>query len=446
MPASLDLHPAVSRNTPRRLRLALAAGWILSGLLAVVVLSAWAQHRHVVTTVGVDVAPSVEAAHQIRIRIEQLDVDLAGELLDAGDAPGAADAAAPGGSVTRGRADFDADLTEIGKAVVNASKEITYADAELIPLETIEERLGRYLMAAQRARDAHARGDRDATVRAYRDSYQLLARGLIPAARELDAANDRVLQATYDHQQRESGWTLAMVLTAGAALVLMLAVTQWLLARAFRRSINPALAAATAIAIALVALAAGALIGNARDLRAAKQDAYDAVVALLNARGDAYEARAAASRGLLDPSLRDPAARPLARVEDRLRIARTHLARADRDPDPARDAPTQATQALSAFAAYGELDAQVRRLDDAGRHGDAVSLCLGTAADQHDGAFTRFDAVLGRWLAIEQARMYRHVDHALSDLSRLPVAAGLGSLMIAILVFVGLRPRLKEYA
>src|SRR5262245_47219267 len=68
-------------TTPMRLRAALVAGSLLAGVLGVVVLYGWAQHREAVKAVGVDAAPSVVAAHKIKIYIETLDADLANELL-----------------------------------------------------------------------------------------------------------------------------------------------------------------------------------------------------------------------------------------------------------------------------------------------------------------------------------------------------------------------------
>jgi protein-S-isoprenylcysteine O-methyltransferase Ste14 len=63
----------MAQTTPARLRAALVVGWILCGALCLVVLMGWSQHRHAVQAVGIDAAPSVVAAHKIKIYIETLD-------------------------------------------------------------------------------------------------------------------------------------------------------------------------------------------------------------------------------------------------------------------------------------------------------------------------------------------------------------------------------------
>ena len=70
----------LTRTTPARLKTALGVGWALAGALCVVVLLGQAQHERAAKTLGNDAAPSVVAAHKIRIYIETLDADLANDL------------------------------------------------------------------------------------------------------------------------------------------------------------------------------------------------------------------------------------------------------------------------------------------------------------------------------------------------------------------------------
>src|SRR5262245_12906401 len=110
-------------TTPARLKTALTVSWMLAGALCVVVLFGWTQHWRAVQTVGVDAAPSVVAAHKIKIYIETLDADLVNELLGT-----------PGEMADYVK-DFDKNRVEIGKQIVAASKNITYGDAEQVPID-----------------------------------------------------------------------------------------------------------------------------------------------------------------------------------------------------------------------------------------------------------------------------------------------------------------------
>ena len=73
------------------------------------------------------------------------------------------------------------------------------------------------------------------------------------------------------------------------------------LAARFRRLVNPALAAATVLAIAFAAVTVTRLNAESGRLDVAKQDAFDSIQALTLARAVSYDANADESRYLVDP-------------------------------------------------------------------------------------------------------------------------------------------------
>ncbi|MBO1335669.1 hypothetical protein [Streptomyces sp. VRA16 Mangrove soil] len=84
----------------------------------------------------------------------------------------------------------------------------------------------------------------------------------------------------------------------------MLVRLQWYVARRFRRVLNPGLLAATLCALLAVTVGAQALAADSAQLRGARRDAFDSVVALARARAIAYDANADESRYLLDKERR----------------------------------------------------------------------------------------------------------------------------------------------
>jgi hypothetical protein len=471
-------------TTPRTLKTLRALGWALAALLGIVVALGAAQHRDAVKTLGVDAAPSVVAAHNIKIHIQTLDADLVNDLL-----------VAPGSSSAYVK-DFDANRVEIGKQVIAAAKNITYGDAELVPIEKIQDSLGRYLMAAQTAREAHDRGDQPAALAAYRATYRILETELVPAADDLNTANDGVLQDTYDTQRGAARRTSVITFLLVASLVLLLVATQVFVARRFHRRVNPGIAAATVVALGFGAYTCHAFGAHARDLKGAKLDAYDSVQALLATRAEAYEANAAESRWLLDRSERavherrfvefvgklatfsggqtfatvhaialarnaDLAARlthgedavsageaartarPLAGMTGSLQRALDNVTFPS--PDPVADEPTQAAETLRAFGVYHALDAKLRELENAGDHAEAVRFCVSMKPGESNWAFFQFDAALGRWLAINEGRMQRYTAAGFADVALLPYLALAMALAIAALLAFGFQARLREY-
>jgi hypothetical protein len=472
-------------STPALLKLALGLSWLFSGLLCAVVLAAWAQQERSAKTLGVDSAPSVVAAHQIRIHIETLDADLANELIS------------KPGQATEVVSDFDKNRLDIGQQIVAASKNITYGDAELIPIENIEDSLGRYLMAAEAARDAHNRGDHTSALAEYRKSLRVMEENLVPAAGDLNSANDSVLQGAYVSQKSTSTWTLVLTLFVGATFILLLIVIQVYVTRAFRRRLNPALALATVVAVVFLGNILLRFGSHADDLKRLKEDSYDSVAALLHARAEAYEANAAESRWLLDPeerplherTFRESAAKLVsfkggqnfenanaiaerrnALLVERLRggdapLAAASFARSQLplegmdgefrnaldnitfpDKDPIKDEPTQSAATLRAFGVYYGLDAHIRDLELAGKHDEAVSLCTGMKEGDSNWAFFKFDQSLGNWLKLNQDWMDRYTQAALGDPAGLQYYAPIVSIFIAVMVFFGLRPRIREYS
>jgi hypothetical protein len=473
-----------NRETPVLLRGALGAVWVLALILCAVVLQGWQLHRQVVQTIGLDSAPSVEAAHSIQVLVETLDASLVNELL------------LPPGRASDHVQAFEKARIELGVHLVAAAKNITYGDAERLPLERIQDATGRYLMDAQAARSAAERGNGPAMLDRYREAYGVLKGDLLPATVALNDANESVLRSAYQTQETKAQWVVALDMLFGAALLAVLGAAQWFFVKRFRRILNPGFAAATLVVLWLLVSSVRAFVANGADVKAMKEDAYDSVAALLDSRAHAYEANAAESRWLLDPQMRVEHDRTfttylgrlaaigvgqtwegVAALGDRRNAIYAQLVKKGDtgveagaivrstvpipgfsgslakgmdnvtfpDPDPAKDEPTQSLATLKAFGQYVELDAKIRSLENAGRHADAVRFCMGMAPGESNRAFFDFDESLGRWLAINQTWMERYRDSAFGDVESLLAGAPVALLAVLALTFVGLRPRLREY-
>jgi hypothetical protein len=319
----------------------------------------------------------------------------------------------------------------------------------------------------------------------------------VPAAKELNAANDGVLQETYEAQKGASLQMLLLTLIVGGALALLLVVTQIYVTRSFRRRLNPALALATVVSALFIGYTLSRFVSHSHNMKGVKQDSYDSVAALLDARAEAYEANAAESRWLLDPQARvehertfreytaklvsfsggqtfekayaiaqrrnvlmadgikrgdDPVAASLhARAEHPLDGMDGALKKAlDNvtfpDTDPLKDEPTQSAETLRAFGVYCGLDSRIRELELAGRHAEAVRFCLSMNEGESNRAFFKFDESLGNWIGLNEEWMRRYTEAAFADMAGLQYAAPIVSVLVAALAFFGLRSRIREYS
>ena len=454
---------AVFRNvTSARLKLLFVANCLIALVFCLVSVNIVNRHEYAVRTVGLDAAPSVMAAHQIKIGAEQMDANLTNELL-----------VAPGEEKARRLiAAFEDRRRSVGQHIVAAAENITYGRAEQEPLEEIQAAAGKYEMQAQRARDMHEAGRSADAVKAYRAAMQTLLEKLLANADALNKANAGELERIYWRKESESALSSGLVLALGMLLLALLVITQIYLARRFHKRLNLPLLAATVCTIIVVEHVYSALLANARHLKVAKQDSYDSIVALLDARADAYSANAAQNRWILD---REHAAEHetlfLNSVSSIAHFARDHdfsetIARAQKQlaggqqielpgfsgslADELRNIRYDgegraALDALLALSDYRAADSKMRELARSGAYDEAIKVGLGYDPGSSKFPFTKFDDALGRALSINQDHFNTAVRAAFDDLRGLSFFVQATSLLIAICVYFGLRKHMAEY-
>jgi hypothetical protein len=318
----------------------------------------------------------------------------------------------------------------------------------------------------QAARDLKAAGQAEMSTRYYRAAGILMDGTVLPAADDLDKANNDELEREYEHKGRDSAAARFFIALVGLAALALLVWSQIFLSRRMRRTLNPALLVATLLTLGWTVYAFASMAREAHDLKVAKQDAFTSIHALWRARATAYAAHGSESRYLLDPlhageyeaqfSARTTALAvlpPSVPVEQVLATARRggtvpgftgYLADELNNItfDKEREA---AVRTLEAFESYMAVDAEVRALEKAGEHPAAIEKCVGTSRDQSAGAFEQFDQALGTTLEINQQAFDQAVREGFYALRATELKAAVVAVMIAILIFLGLAPRIREY-
>jgi hypothetical protein len=410
-------------TTPQILQTGLVAVWIASALLMIAAITGARSHRHAVQVIGIDAAPSIIAAQHIRSALADMDANAANELLG-------------GAGARAARAVVEKRRTEAVTELVKAAKNITFGDDELKPIETLAIGMGTYAAAGQTAREKNSIPD-------WRAAANVMDSVLLPAAEALDRANRQALEAAYEKQRSAS--VKASVLLAIAALAAggILVAMQIFLAGRMRRILNPGLFLATLTAFLFVVYAGQRFVSSDRDLKTVKQDAFDSISALLQARALAYSANGDESRYLLDPERAAAYEKEFNRKADD--VANVYLIR-ERNNVTFEGEAEAAEDTIKAFAKYRGIDKQIRALAVAGRRADAIALCTGSGPNESNGAFESFDQALERALKINEGAFDTAVKHGLLDLSNFEISAPIAAVMISVLAWLGLRPRLKEYA
>lgn len=461
----------LTRSTPATIRIGATAAVALACCLAAVLAAVFGALGGQFESVGGRDAPGANAATGLYFSLNDMDAQVANGLLVGGDSALAATRSQDLAIFDRDRATADQDLqqatvTEAGSA--SAQRELRSVLDEIGQYESLA---ADALLTSQHA-DGGAGRSPAASVAYYQRATDLMQTGILPVVGSLISVSASQLNATYQSSRATVRTGVIVVAVAGALLLAVLVALQLYLSARCRRLANPALAAATLLTVVLLTAAAAHLSAEAAHLRVAKQDAFDSVLALTQARAMGYDANADESRYLVDPG-RAPQYQQAFLVKSQqiadvgpvgifgydAALAADIRAYQGNNSDvrfggylgaefrnitfPGERAA--AVRALLAYQVYERDDRVLRALAKNNLAG-AVGFDIGMAPEQSDWAFNRYDAALSSVIAIN------------SDAFATAIGAGQGgaagwdaafpsaaAVLLAALVLAGVRPRLAEY-
>ena len=453
-------------------------GKLVSSLIAIIVVavlaaagSLWAvgNIRDAARTVGRDAEPSVALALRMAAALADMDAVAIGDsLLDGGAAIGTS-------------ARFRAGTDQLASDIVDASRNITYGDAEALPLRELLRSLARYQEAIAEARSVGP-GNIWLTSQRMQWASRVNRDFAAPQAEALAKANADELERHYADYRATALICGGTGFAAFALLVATLLGVQVFLARRMRRLVNPLLASATVIAAASGLWFGANVLTERADLRAAKADAYDSLHVLFEAKSAANALRAAMSLWLLDPAARadaqariDAATHALIGTDltrpDQRRPLLEGLGRAlalERDGSPSRaiaEAPhpggllgteldnvtfgvaerEAATQSVALLADAEALLRAVQTQELRPDHPAAVRLWLDEDGPGGAAVFLALQAALDRTIAVNQAQFDLRITVALGRAWLIPIVICAALVATALLSAGGLWLRLREY-
>ena len=444
----------------------MALACCLAAMMAVASAGLGGQFR----SIGNRDAPAVDSTTGLYFSLNDMDAQVANVLLVGGDASLAADRAQDLAIYASDRATADGDLTQ---ALATEAGNAT-AQREL---RSVLDGVGQYealaadaLLTDQQARSSVGRAP--AASLAYdQQATDLMGTSILPSVSSLTSVSASTLNASYASGTSTAWTATGVVIAAGVALIAVLVALQLYLSARFRRLVNPALAAATLVAVVLVSTAATRLSAETGHLTVAKQDAFDSILALTQARAASYDGNADESRYLVDPAR-------AAQYQQAFLATSQQLADVGNvgifGYDAALAADIRAYQASGEVRFGGYLGAEFRNITFPGERAAAVAALLayqvyerddrklramaktnlaaavgydiGTAPGQSDGAFNAYDADLSSVIAINSAAFADALQAGEGDTAPWNLAFPLaGAALLAALVLAGVRPRLAEY-
>ncbi|MFJ9821603.1 hypothetical protein ACIRU3_41430 [Streptomyces sp. NPDC101151] len=456
-------------TVPARLRLLRAATLLLATAVAALLTVAGPAANGTWDSVAGRDAPRTTSAADLNLALNDMDAQAANILLSNGDA-GKGRLRTPYekavGFYGDARREIGHDLRTLAVAAQGDRSDEKTVESLTDDFAEYQELIGRAL-----ENDGRAGGKASALVD-YRRATDLLQSRLLPESRTLVSSNDRAFDREYGAARSTLAGRLAAVVVLGVLLLAALGLLQWYLTRSFHRILNPGVLAATVCALLAVVLGAQLLASSSENLRAARRDAFDSVVALSRARAVAYGANADESRYLLDKERRDRYESAfLAKSQKLYGIQDATLATYDRelaatwqlyetdhhdlrftgefrrelDNITFPGERTAAERTVRAYAVYEHDDRKIRSLVATGQEREATEFCMGWEPGTSNAHFGTWMAALDKVQDINRAHFGASVRAGRSAVDELlPWAAAL-LLASMLLTALGLRPRLAEF-
>ena len=443
-------------TTPFRLQVTVANLWILCALLALIVFVGSVEIHEAVKAIGKDSAPSIFAALKVRASLANMDANVANELV-----------ALPGQNI-QAALDYETERKNVTLNLMIATENITFGDAERKPISTLTNGLSVYESWIAQARVLHERGDA-AYLAAYRHAANIMKNNLNPAADALERANEDALNSAYRRQANEILALSLLGLVVFLMLVIVLANTQTFLLRRTNRVLNLGMLSATGLALILLLWTGRNFVAASRSLRIAKEDAFDSVHALWQARAIAYDANGDESRWLLDRPLAPGYEKDFAEKTRQIAVLpsgqtfeglESQLKTMDGKTVPGGFQGAMAKElanitfegeqksALDALRYYGQymaIDARIRQKYSSGDHKGAIELCIGNDPGQSNWTFDHFDSSLGEAIRINQKAFDESIQQGYAAVAWFNFLGPALALLIALAGTFGLRPRILEY-
>lgn len=459
------------RTTPGKVRTGVASVVLLACGLGLVIAVIFGGVGTGFTAIGHSDAPLVQESTGLYFSVNDMDAQVANVLLAGNDSALAANRQQDLHIYAADRQRAEQDLQQV---VVTAAADPGTQRA----VGSVLDALGRYealaadaILVNQRGGDRAGRPSA-ATLDYYQQATDLMRTGVLPAAASLTNSNASSLDAAYSQNRSAALSGRVFVLLLGLAVIAVLAGLQVYLAMRYRRLLNPALLVATALAGGLAIAGAVQLGAQGDHLKVAKQDAFDSIFALSQARAASFDANADESRYLVDPGR-------AAQYQDSFLAKSQQLAdvgnvgifgydaalATDISAYQADNAKVQfggylgaefrnitfpgertaATKALLAYQVYQRDDRRLRAMARTNLD-QAIAFDIGTNPGQSDWAFNNWDAALTSVITINDNAFTAAIQNGNStgaDWTGLIPALAVAA--IAALTIAGTWRRLTEY-
>lgn len=434
------------RTTPGKIFVASISIVIAAILMSTIIFANYKSTRQAVQTVGKDTVPSIIAAEHIRATLADANSNAMNALMT--------------NEKDNGRywTAYRKEMDEAHSELINASENITYGNEERDPIQKIMSKISEYEFVLGKARLTTSTNVADD----FAQANKIMSEEILPAASDLDKANYSHLDSIYINHKAQSDILSYSVIFVVAILMAAILLAQRFLYKKTKRILNIGFTAALILTFIFGCYSFGVIKVVEKDLKVAKEDAFDSIHNLWKARAITYDGNSDESMYLLYSGNKQQQEALLKAFKDKEGQITSV------EPDKALTLLKQnksfkgflgdelsnvtfagekdaAMETLKYWDEYIKMDDKFRSLENDGHHDEAVKLCTGTNEGESDWLFDKFDSALGKTLDINQQQFDSHISSAFSALNVFPFILVAYLILFISAIFFGVKPRLDEY-
>ncbi|MEU8142412.1 hypothetical protein [Nonomuraea sp. NPDC048901] len=429
------------KSVSGRLRTLAGLSLLTLALLLAAILAGAASTGAGLRTIGHDAGPQVLATTGLYRQMSEMDALVAETLLLGSEY---------GPQQQADLTNYDQRRLEISESLLKAYRLALDNPAEQRTVESLIEGLGRYERLATQARlldvqSKHTAGQPpDNVVQAYQKATDLMHRELLPQAYNLTLETGTIVRRAHVAERSTTSLARVAVIVAGLLALACLLGLQMYLTRRFRRVFAPALVVATVLTAAGLVTGTVLLNRQGQALDEAKRGGFDAVLTLTRARAISNSMHGDQNRYLLDRFRKDT-------YEHNFLDESQTIAAVDSTSLPDYQSKLRGNfqgllgsltgqdreRLFAVYQKFQQADARMR------------TMTAEAAIKYWDGELTQtyesYDKMLEELVRRHESDFERAIDSgdgALETLWRL-IPAGLAA--GALLILVGIWPRLREY-
>ncbi|MEQ7124233.1 hypothetical protein ABN034_06880 [Actinopolymorpha sp. B11F2] len=305
-----------ARTTPGRVRMLTVLVVLTLGALATFGSLAIDNARNGVRVIGHGAGPQVVATGDLYYALSDMNAQVANVLL-------AGREESLGISRTAALERYEDRRTQASRAVMQATSLAAGDSGQDDTIREVLDGIGKYERLASQAMilDARTEGAGPLPQQAidlYREANTLMNRDVLPKARAVTVESDESVQGTYERAQSQVSNLPLWIAVSGLATILALIGLQVYLSARFRRILNPALVLATVATFVLVVASLFVLSVAQENLTAAKTNGHDKILSVSRSRAANNTLQANEGSYRLDVRQNVASAEKLRGIEERM--------------------------------------------------------------------------------------------------------------------------------